>query len=172
MAEIVVRLARSKDDIEAARMLCREWLDWHWENYPSDWPRGDDHPMNPKSFETVLKNLPSLHERPLGGIIVASVDGKPMGCVMYREARPGTAEFNRMFVSPAGRGHRLGRRLLDEMFKQLVADGYDHVFFSSATFLTQARAMYEDAGFVPMSQPKSFPDEWQDKVYFMKRSLA
>ncbi|WP_171210909.1 MULTISPECIES: GNAT family N-acetyltransferase [unclassified Ruegeria] len=172
MTNIIVRLASCEDDIEAARMLCREWLKWHWENYPSDWPRGDDHPMDPKSFEAILKELPALHERPLGGIIVASVDGKPMGCVMYSEARPGTAEFNRMFVSQAGRGLGLGRRLLNEMFEQLAADGYSHVFFSSATFLTQARAMYEDAGFVPMPQPESFPDKWQDKVYFMERSLA
>lgn len=172
MAEIAVRLASNEDDTEAARALCREWLDWHWDNYPSDWPSGDNHPMAPDGFETILKNLPVLHERPLGGILIATVDGKPMGCVMYSDAGTGTAEFNRMFVSPAGRGHRLGRRLLDAMFDQMTADGYNRVFFSSATFLTHARTMYEDAGFVPMPQPQGLPDEWQDKVYFMKRSLA
>ncbi len=172
MTHVAVRLASSGDDIEAVRRLCREWLEWHWENYPSDWPRGDDHPMDPAGFEATLKNLHVLHERPLGGIFIALVDGKPMGCIMYSQASPGSAEFNRMFVSPAGRGHGLGRKLLDHMFKQMVADGYARVFYSSATFLTHARAMYEDAGFVPMPHPEGFPDEWRDKVYFMERSLA
>lgn len=95
-----------------------------------------------------------------------------MGCVMYSEARPDAAEFNRMFVSPTGRGHRLGRRLPDKMLEQLTADGYNLVCFSSATFLTHARAKYEDAGVVPMPQPQGFPNEWQDKVYVMERSIA
>ena len=172
MTEIAIRLASNAADIEVARALCREWLDWHWENYPSDWPRGDDHPMDPVRFETTLKNLPDLHERPLGGILIASIDGEPMGCVMYSEASPDTAEFNRMFVRPVGRGHSLGRSLLDHMFEQMAADGYTRVFYSSAAFLTHARAMYEKAGFIPMPHPAGFPDTWRDKVYFMERSLV
>ncbi len=172
MTEISFRLARNEDDFEAARALCREWLEWHWSNYPPNWPRGDDHPMDPVGFQEILHNLADLHTRPLGGILIASVDGKPSGCVMYSEASPGIAEFNRMYVSADGRGHGLGRKLLDHMFAQMIADGYTHVFFSSATFLEHARTMYENAGFVPMQHPEDFPDAWRDKVYFMERSLT
>jgi GNAT superfamily N-acetyltransferase len=128
--------------------------------------------MDPVGFQKILKDLPDLHKRPLGGILIASVDGKPCGCVMYSPASSGVAEFKRMFVSPGGRGHGLGRKMLDRMFEQMATDGYARVFFSSATFLTHARAMYEDAGFVPMPHPAGFPDDWRDKVYFMERSLA
>ena len=171
MTKIAVRLASSEDDTETARALCREWLDWHWENYPPDWPKGDDHPMDPVEFQKTLKDLPNLHKRPLGGILIASVDGKPCGCVMYSQASSGVAEFKRMFVSPDGRGHGLGRKMLDHMFEQMATDGYTRVFFSSATFLKHARAMYENAGFVPMRHPAGFPDDWRDKIYFMERSL-
>ena len=147
MTEISVRLSRDAEDMEAARTLCRDWLDWHWNNYPPDWPRGDDHPMNPVAFEATIENLPDIHKRPLGGILIASVDGKPSGCVMYSEVEPGVAEFKRMFVSVSGRGHGLGRKLLDAMFEQMVADGYQRVFFSSATFLTHARKMYRAIAF-------------------------
>lgn len=172
MADISIRLAANEHDIQNVRALCREWLDWHWENYPTDWPRGEDHPMDPVGFEATLKRLPDLHKRPLGGILIASIDCQPVGCAMYCEASPGTAEFNRLFVSPAGRGHGLGRRLLNRMFEQMAADGYSSVFFSSATFLTHARKMYEAAGFVAMPHPEGFPDEWRNRVYFMQRSLA
>jgi GNAT superfamily N-acetyltransferase len=172
MAEILVQVASRDDDLEATRDLCRQWLDWHWQNYPPDWPRGADHPMDPDGFQAILRDLPDLHKRPKGAILVASVDGAPAGCVMYAEASPGVAEFNRMFVSVAGRGHGLGQRLLDAMFEHMVADGYTSAMFSSATFLTHARAMYEEAGFRPMAHPAGFPDMWRDKVYFMERALA
>ena len=172
LTEIEVRLAADQRDYDAARNLCREWLDWHWKHYPADWSRGADHPMDPTSFMAVVRDLPELHRRPDGGILVAWLNGAPVGCVMYRMASPNVAEFNRMFVSETGRGKGIGVALLNHLFKQLVADGYESVFFSSATFLTHARAMYENAGFVPMSHPQGFPEQWRDKVYFMERSLA
>ena len=172
MTRVSVRLASSEEDIQTARTLCREWLDWHWDNYPADWPKGDDHPMDPVGFQKILSYLPNLHKRPLGGILIASVDGKPCGCVMYNQASAGVAEFKRMFVSAEGRGHGLGRKMLGQMFEQMATDGYTRVFFSSATFLTHARKMYVNAGFLPMSHPADFPDDWRDKVYFMERSLT
>lgn len=172
MTEILVRMARDENDIEAARGLCEEWLDWHWKNYPTDWPTGADHPMDPEKFKAILGVLPEMHKRPQGGILVAFVNGIPAGCVMYGQAGPGVAEFKRMFVSVAGRGNGLGRKLLEVMFEQMAADGYESVFFSSARFLTHARAMYESAGFADMPHPQGFPEVWRDKVYFMKRSLV
>jgi GNAT superfamily N-acetyltransferase len=172
MSEILVRMARDEHDVDAARSLCREWLDWHWKNYPPDWPRGADHPMDPAKFRVILEDLPQLHGRPTGGILVGYVDGTAAGCVMYGQAGPGVAEFKRMFVSVAGRGHGLGRALLEAMFERMASDGYDRVFFSSAVFLTHARAMYENAGFVDMPHPQDFPLAWRDKVYFMERALV
>ena len=82
MAEIIVQLASDKHDFDAARTLCLEWLDWHWKNYPAGWPRDDDHPMNSQRFKVALEALPDLYKRPLGAVLIASVDGGPAGCVM------------------------------------------------------------------------------------------
>lgn len=174
MPKVEVHLASNAQDFDAARALCLEWLDWHWDNYPSDWPAVDDHPhpMEPESFQAIVRDLPERHKRPLGGILIGSIDGQPAGCVMYNEADAGVAEFNRMYVAETGRGHGLGRQLLDQMFEQLIADGYHKVIFSSATFLTHARAMYERAGFQPMPHPDGFPDHWRPFVYFMERPLV
>jgi GNAT superfamily N-acetyltransferase len=172
MVHISIRRAENAEDHDIARALCREWLEWHWNHYPADWPTGPDHPMHPDRFESVLQALPELHRRPRGGILIGSVDGQDAGCVMYHEAEDGVAEFNRMFVSGRGRGHGLGRLMLDEMFESLIADGYRKVFFSSATFLTHARAMYEGAGFTEMAPPAGLPVEWRDRVYFMERPLV
>jgi hypothetical protein len=53
----------------------------------------------------------------------------------------------------------------------MVDDGYGKVFFSSATFLTHARTMYEAAGFTGIPHPPGFPAELRDRVYFMQRTL-
>lgn len=170
VAEISIGLADGDHEIEAARTLCREWLDWHWDAYPDDWPT-EGNPMDRGKFEVILDKLPNLHARPRGGIVIASVDGQPSGCVMYNEASSDMAEFNRMFVSETGRGHGVGRAMLEFMFNQMAADGYRKVTFSSAKFLTHARAMYESAGFLAAPHPEGFPDEWRKYVYFMERSL-
>ena len=172
MASVSVRLVQDDTDLDIARALCLEWLDWHWQNYPGDWPKGDDHPMEPDRFRAVVQDLHQLHARPKGGILIASVDGQECGCVMYHEARDGVAEFKRMFVSENGRGHGVGTRMLHAMFQQMIADGYRSVFFSSATFLTHAKTMYGRAGFVDMQQPEGIPDHWKDRIYFMQRTLA
>ncbi len=172
MADVSIRLAETPADFEAARTLSRDWLDWHWRHYPSDWSKGPDHPMDPVRFESIVQDLPQIHARPRGGILLGSVKGQDMGCVMYAEAEPETAVFNRMFVRDGGRGHGLGRRLLDGMFEQMIADGYRRVIFSSANFLTHAKAMYQAAGFRDMPQPDGFPDELRERVYFMERALA
>ncbi len=122
-------------------------------------------------FEDILENVSPLHARPRGGIVVAYLDDQPVGCVMYNEMTAGVAEFNRMFLSDAGRGHGFGRLLLDKMFKQMIEDGYQTVVFSSATFLTHAKAMYQAAEFTDASHPEGFPDEWKPYVHFMERAL-
>jgi len=163
-------MAQGNDDFEVVRALCREWLEWHWNAYPDDWPT-EGNPMDPEAFQVILKDLPKLHARPRGGILIALVDKQPAGCVMYSESEADVAEFNRMFVNEGGRGHGLGRLMLERMFEQMIADGYRKTLFSSATFLTHARGMYENAGFVDIPHPQGFPEEWRNYVYFMERPL-
>ena len=171
MTDISIRIAATDREFEAARDLCRQWLDWHWKNYPDDWPL-EGNPMQRDKFEAVVEDLERLHARPEGAILVAFLDDQPVGCVMYNKQQAGVAEFNRMFVSEAGRGHGVGGKMLERMFEQMVADGYEKVIFSSAKFLTHARTMYRNAGFEDMPHPDGFPDAWRDYVYFMQRPLV
>ena len=78
--------------------------------------------MDRTGFQTILKDLPRLHERPRGGILIATVNDPPAGCVIYSETGPGLAEFNCIFVGQNGREHRLGRAMLNHMCAQMTAD--------------------------------------------------
>ena len=171
MAQITVRMAQTPADFDIARVLCFEWLDWHWRAFPADGPR-DGNPMNPAAFQTEVDNLESIHARPKGAILLAEVDGNPAGCVMYHASEPGVAEIKRLFVNEGGRGHGLGRLLLEQMFAAMIVDGYRMVRFSSARFLTDARRLYETVGFKDIAQPDGFPQHFRDFVYFMERPLV
>jgi len=171
LTNLTIKLADTESDFDAARHLCREWLKVHWEIYPDDWPKGDDHPMGSKRFGAFIEDLPNLHARPKGGILVAYLNDQPAGCVMYADAGDGSARFNRLFVSTSARGNAIGRNLLERMFEQMKSDGYKRVFFSSATFLPHVRKMYENIGFTPMPTPDDVPEIWRDRIYFMERAL-
>ena len=170
MPDITVDLARNDADYDAARGLCREWRDWHWAAFPKDGPR-DGNPLDPVTFQAVIDDLPRIHARPRGAIVLAKVDGTAMGCVMYHELTPDVAEIKRLFVRPGGQGLGLGRLLLERMFASMRQDGYRNVHFSSARFLTHARRLYESVGFHDIPHPDGFPDTLRGFVYFMERSL-
>lgn len=170
MSDICTRMARDDRDFEVARALCREWLDWHWKAFPDDGPR-ENNPLAPETFQSIIDDLPQIHARPRGGILLAEVNGRPAGCVMYHELDPVAAEIKRLFVNEAGRGHGLGRLLLEQMFEQMIADGYRRVAFSSARFLTHARLLYESVGFRDIPHPEGFPEHLRRFVYFMERPL-
>ena len=91
---------------------------------------------------------------------------------MYHEADATTAEVKRLFVNENGRGHGLGRLLLEKMFSSMAEDGYKDVRFSSARFLTHARWLYESVGFLDMAPPEGLPDEIARFIYFMERPLT
>ena len=127
--------------------------------------------LDPIEYARTLENLPSIHARPKGAIILASLDGDYVGCVMYQEMAPKLAEVKRLFVAESGRGHGVGHILLTEMFRYMKNDGYERTQFSSARFLTHARDLYEKVGFEEIPLPQDIPDELAETVYFMEKAL-
>ena len=165
-----IRLADTEADFDEARALGRSYVDWLLKVYPEM-----REPIlaffDPVEYEQTLAALPIVHARPKGAVLLADLSGSAVGCVMYLEMEPGIAEIKRLFVDEAGRGHGLGRKLLEAMFDQMRGDGYQQVRFMSAHFLTHARKLYESVGFQDMPMPDDYPDEYRDLDYFMERSL-
>jgi GNAT superfamily N-acetyltransferase len=170
MAATSIRAAETDADFDAARDLCRAWVDWQLKVFPHMRDKILAK-FEPVEYARTLADLPMIHARPKGAILLASLSGAPVGCVMYDEMEPGVAEIKRLFVEEAGRGHGLGRTLLTSMMAQMRSDGYATVRFSSARFLTHARALYESVGFVDIPHPADFPAKLRDVAYFMERRL-
>ncbi|WP_370162750.1 GNAT family N-acetyltransferase [Limimaricola soesokkakensis] len=166
MAQIQIYRAASDRDFEDAQALCREWVEWQLKTYPEQREKiarkflsGD--------YDRTVADLAEIHAAPEGAVVLCKLDGKTVGCVMYDRMDQQVAEVHRLFVTEDGRGHGIGRALLEEMFGLMRAAGYTKVRFSSARFLKHARDLYGRMGFFEVPAPKDMPPH----VYFMEREL-
>jgi DNA-binding MarR family transcriptional regulator/GNAT superfamily N-acetyltransferase len=85
---------------------------------------------------------------PHGLLLVASTQGSPVACgalKLHQETR--MAEVKRMWVSPDVRGLGLGRRLLERLAAEASARGITTLRLETNRTLTEARHLYESAGF-------------------------
>jgi putative acetyltransferase len=80
--------------------------------------------------------------------IVARVDGRALGCGAVVNSGEGWAEVKRMFVSPAARGQKLGRRLLEKIETIAVAHGATLLRLETGVKQPEALSLYQSAGFI------------------------
>jgi len=86
--------------------------------------------------------------RPEVTFIVARIDGRAMGCGAVVDSGEGWAEVKRMFVSPAARGRRLGRLLLERIEAIAAERGATRLRLETGAKQPEALALYASAGFV------------------------
>ena len=85
---------------------------------------------------------------PQVAFLVARVDGKALGCGALVDSGEGWAEVKRMFVSPAARGLKLGRRLLAEIEAIAARRGVRVLRLEMGGLQPEALGLYRSAGFV------------------------
>jgi GNAT superfamily N-acetyltransferase len=79
---------------------------------------------------------------------VAELDGRRVGCVFcMRGPDDRTARLRILLVDPAGRGHGLGTRLVDECLAFAREAGYERMTLWTNSVLASARRIYQAAGF-------------------------
>jgi len=78
---------------------------------------------------------------------IAEKDGKVAGSVFVVRHDESTAQLRMLYVEPGARGHGIGRRLVEECLRFARLAGYRKMVLWTNSVLTDARVIYERAGF-------------------------
>jgi putative acetyltransferase len=109
-------------------------------------------------------------QRPEVTFLVARVDGRALGCGAVVSSGEGWAEIKRMFVSPAARGLKLGRRLLEEIETIASRRGERSLRLETGAKQPEALALYRSAGFAQIGPFGSYQAD--PLSLFMEKTLA
>ena len=101
-----------------------------------------------QQFDQELETLPGRYAPPAGELLLAYAGEAPAGCVGMRDLGKGIAEMKRLFVRPAYRSARLGRRLVEQIIKLAKERGYQRMRLDTLASMESAIGLYESLGFV------------------------
>jgi carbonic anhydrase len=104
-----------------------------------------------QGFEDELTHLETEYGPPSGVFLLAERGGAYIGCVGVRRLAAGTAEMKRLYVSPAGRGHGLGRLLAEAAIEAAREMGYARLVLDTLPSMSEARTLYRSLGFTEIS---------------------
>lgn len=148
--------ANSIEDIAAARRLFEEYA------------ASIDTDLCFQNFSKELAGLPGAYAPPRGHLLLAVVDGIPVGCVGLRPHDATTGEMKRLFVQPGHQGRGIGRQLVEAVTAEARAIGYTSLLLDTLPTMQSAIKLYESLGFV--HRPPYFDSPVGGNV-FMERKL-
>ena len=102
---------------------------------------------------------------PDGVVLVARLDGRPVGCIGLRALEAGVGELKHLFVTLDARGHGVARALLASVERAAVALSVRTMFLDTAAPLVEAAALYRSAGYreVPAYNDNPHAAAWFQK---------
>ncbi|HVE53042.1 MAG TPA: GNAT family N-acetyltransferase [Ramlibacter sp.] len=134
---IKIRAASWPRDLPVVQELFREYVE----------SLGVD--LSFQDFDAEVSGLPGRYARPGGEVLLAWEGGHAVGCVARRALDAERCEMKRLYVRPAGRGTRLGRRLAQEICEDARAAGFRRIYLDTLPAMTAAQGLYRSLGFLP-----------------------
>ncbi len=132
---LVIRQAQTAADLAAARALM---LDYHAS-------LGID--LAFQDFAREVATLPGSYAPPDGVLLLAVLDGTPVGCVGVRRFDALRCEMKRLYVAPAARRSGAGRVLAEQAMRQARGLGYARMLLDTLPAMAAAQALYGRLGF-------------------------
>jgi len=124
-----------------------------------------------RTFDAEIAGLPGVYSPPQGTLLLAMVIGQPVGCVGLRPfPREGACEMKRLYVRPAFRGDKLGKKLVERLLEDARRLGYSYMRLDSHPPTMQAAVeMYRKLGFREVSPE---PLEQVEGLIYMELNLS
>jgi GNAT superfamily N-acetyltransferase len=100
-------------------------------------------------------------------VIVAYVDGQPVGCGALKEYGPGIMEIKRMYTSPPSRGNGIATRVLAELEKWAVGLSFKTCILETGKRQPEAIGLYKKNGYQIISNYGQYAGK-ENSVCFQK----
>ena len=84
---------------------------------------------------------------PRAALIVARLDGEPVGCGALRQIDDRTVEVKRLYVVPKARRRGVSRRVLAELERLAAEFGYEKIILETGIHQPEALSLYHAAGY-------------------------
>ncbi len=124
-----------------------------------------------EEYTHLIADLPRIHARPKGDILVVDLDGAVVGCAMYYELSPGTCEIKRIYLDDCARGTGAAAALIKDAMRRAAKDGHTRMVLDTIHTLHEAIRLYERLGFQPCA-PFYDPDPaYIETLRFMDHPL-
>ena len=154
---VEIRQAETSDDIEAAKLLFREYETWLAMS------------LCFQGFEEELAGLPGKYAPPDGRLLLAYVDDALAGCIALRKLEEGICEMKRLFLRENARGQGLGNQLIEKLVDDAREIGYKKMRLDTyPPKMGKAVSLYESHGFYSIEPYYHNPHEG---VLFMELEL-
>jgi ribosomal protein S18 acetylase RimI-like enzyme len=101
-----------------------------------------------QQFDDELNTLPGKYSSPGGGLFIAMINARPVGCVAFRPFEiPGIAELKRLFVRLEARGKNIGEALSVHAIDAAKNAGYSCIRLDTLPTMHSAQKLYLKLGF-------------------------
>jgi ribosomal protein S18 acetylase RimI-like enzyme len=122
-------------DLPAVRALIEEYCRWI------------DMDLAFQEIDGELDGLPGDYAPPGGVLLLARMDGTPVGVAAYRRLDEGTCEMKRLYVQAQARGQGLSRSLVTTLMAHAARAGYREMRLDTLPKMGAAQRLYESLGF-------------------------
>lgn len=151
---------RTDAQARAVEPLAWAFMAWLRDRYPDMLAEIDAY-YAAQNFTECARDVRRTYGPPQGEALLASLDGTPVGIVMFKDKGDRICEMNRMFVDPSARGHGVGRALVEQLIRIATDQGFRRMRLSALDRHDEALLLYRKMGFGPdtMGDLEGTPDD-------------
>lgn len=115
-----------------------------------------------------LNDPARIYTAPNGEVLLAMLDGKPVGMVAYCRHTDIRCEMKRLYVRRQARGLHLGDALVAELIARAKRSDYEEMVLDTLAPMQAAIALYKKHGF---TECEAYYRNPMDNVLYMKKML-